>query len=48
MAGIMIGLWDLTTAANNCQESMNVIYSASDVEGGREREDRVDEMCGVR
>lgn len=32
-AGIMIGLWDLTTAANNCQESMNVIYSKLDVEG---------------
>lgn len=32
-AGIMIGLWDLTTTANRCQESMNLIYSALDVEG---------------
>lgn len=44
MAGIMIGLWDLTTAANNCQESRNVIYSASDVEGG-EREKSVWTKC---
>lgn len=32
-AGIMIGLWDLTTAANRCQESMNLIYSRLDVVG---------------
>lgn len=31
-AGIMIGLRDLTTAANRCQESMNLIYSKLDVE----------------
>lgn len=31
--GIMIGLWDLTTAANRCQESMNLIYSTLGVEG---------------
>lgn len=26
IARIMMGLWDLTTAANRCQESMKVIY----------------------
>lgn len=31
-AGIMIVLWDLATAANGCQESMNLIYSKLDVE----------------
>lgn len=33
-AGIMIRLWDLTTAANRCQESMNVMYGELYVEGG--------------
>lgn len=31
--GIMIGLWDLTTAANMCQENMNVLHSKLDAEG---------------
>lgn len=31
-AGIMIGLQDLTRAANRCQESMNLIYGDLDVE----------------
>lgn len=48
MAGIMIGLWDLTTAANNCQESMNVIYSASDVEGGERCRCGRNVWCEVR
>ncbi len=33
MVGIMIGLWDLTTAANRCQESMKLIYGERDVAG---------------
>lgn len=32
-AGIMIRLWDLTTAANRCQESTKLIYSELDGEG---------------
>ena len=33
LAGIMIGLRDLTTAANRCQESMKLIYGELCVEG---------------
>lgn len=46
-AGIMIRLWDLTTAANRCQESRKLIYSELDVEGA-DTGVNVGERCGVK